>query len=90
MGLGVVSQQALSAQQPGLHAISLCPLVVRQVAAGNSAVAATSASPTIKDAMTLLSIALVFYHYQGSKSNRAGEAGRLTGACRVLISAGTS
>lgn len=50
----------MSAQHPGLHDISPGVFVATQVAAGHPAVAATSASPTIKDAMILLSIALVF------------------------------
>jgi hypothetical protein len=58
--LGVVSQQALLAQQPGVHAISPGTFVARQDAAGTPAGAATRESATIKDAMILLSIALVF------------------------------
>lgn len=57
---GDVSQQARSAQHPGLHDISLLAFVAIQVAAGNPTVAATRASPTVKDAVSLLSMALVF------------------------------
>jgi hypothetical protein len=48
------------AQQPGLQAFSLGAFVTMHVTAGNRTVAATSASPTVKVAMILLSIAFVF------------------------------
>jgi hypothetical protein len=54
-----VWQQAMFAQHPGLHAFSLGAFVTIQVAAGNRTVAATSASPTAKVAMTLHIIGFV-------------------------------
>jgi hypothetical protein len=63
--LGAVSQQALSGQHPGLHAISPRAFVAIQVAAGKPAVAATRTSPTIKDAVILLNIALISNRIRG-------------------------
>jgi hypothetical protein len=54
-----VLQQALFAQHPGLHALSLGAFVKMHVAAGNRTLAATRASPTAKVAMSLLSIGLI-------------------------------
>jgi hypothetical protein len=48
------------AQHPGVHAFSLGAFVAIQLAAGNRTVAAPRASPIVKDAMILLSIALIY------------------------------
>jgi hypothetical protein len=53
-----VAQQALFAQQPGLHASGPGVFATMHGAAGNRTVAANSTSPTARDTVTLPNITL--------------------------------